>query len=375
MRAVCIQINWQRQLGGGEIYTRFFTQALQTLGWEVHLVVDRTATFWHSLGLDGVRFIPITHGREIPDVLPAEPAVVITHTILPPDTAQRVAGHHRLAGIVHMPLANRDPPGLSFYHHILAVSEYVRETVLARGHLQVTPEPLLGMADLEPRAKTDGLIVRRSEFDWDRRKFRERVLSWLAPVFEPLRQHPELTRQPGLTLGVVSRLTPIKQFPLLFSHLAPVLAEFPDAHIEIFGSGGYASVRDLKNALAPIRERVRFWGHQPDPAAIYPHMDYVLSGLPEKEALGLNLIEAQVCGTPVIAVDAPPFDETVVDGSSGFLYADPRLDGGASFAALMRRLVSGEARPDPRRASDHLAKFSVDAFRQRVARAMETLSS
>jgi glycosyltransferase involved in cell wall biosynthesis len=374
MRPVCIQINWQRQLGGGEIYTRFFTQALQSLGWDVHLVVDRKADFWSRLGLTGVRYFPIGHGDEIPQLLAAmDPGVVVTHTTLSTDVAQAVAARHRLGGIVHMPLADRDPRGLSCYHRIFAVSAYVRDTVAARGHAQVHAEPLLGVADLKPRESVAGPIIRRSEYDWDKRKFRDRFLSWCAPL-DGLRTAQEFARRPGLTLGIVSRLTPIKQFPLLFSHLASVLAGFKDVNLEVFGSGGYASVRDLRAALAPLGERVRFWGHQADPAAIYPLLDYVLSGLPEREALGLNLIEAQACGTPVIAVAAPPFTETVVDGVTGFLYADPRTDGAAGFRRLLESLTRGTPRPDPRLAAEHLAIFSPPAFAQRVARAMKALA-
>ncbi|MFM9970269.1 MAG: glycosyltransferase, partial [Burkholderiales bacterium] len=101
-------------------------------------------------------------------------------------------------------------------------------------------------------------------------------------------------------------------------------------------------------------------------------VDFILSGLPEKEALGLNLIEAQACGTPVIAIDAPPFDETVLDGVSGYLYTDPRKDDGAAFAALMQRILAGESRPRPLDAAAHLQRFSVAAFNQRVARALPT---
>jgi len=374
MKPLCIQINWQRHFGGGELYTRFFSEALHTLGWETRIVVNRKATFWHDLGLEGVSFLPIDHGREIPDLLPQTPTLIVTHTTLPPDLAQRVAQQHRLAGFVHMPLADRDPRGLAHYHQLFAVSAYVRATILARSHQHVHAEPLLGVADLKPRAAAGGPLIRRSEYDWDRRKVRDRVLSWLEPLVEPLRPHPTFARRQGITLGIVSRLTPIKQFPLLFSHLAPVLAGFPEVRLEIFGSGGYASVRDLKQALAPIGSRVRFWGHQSDPASIYPQLDYVLSGLPEREAFGLNLIEAQACGTPVIAIGAPPFDETVLDGASGHLYTDPRQDGGASFAALMHRLTSGETRPDPRLAQAHLTQFSPAAFQDRVARAISGLS-
>ncbi len=372
MKPLCIQINWQGQLGGGEIYTRFFTEALQSLGWEVQLVIVRDAKYWANLGLENVRYIPIDHGRDIPAVLPQAPAAVVTHNMLPPELAQSVALHHRLGGLIHMPLVGRDPRGLADYHRLFAVSDYVRTTVAARGHTNIHAEPLLGVADLKPRAAGSGPIVRQSEYAWDRRKFRDRFLSWCEPLRE-LRPRREFVRRPGLTLGIVSRLTPIKQFPLLFSLLAPVLAEFPEVNLEIFGSGGYASVRDLRTALAPISGQARFWGMQSDPAAVYRQLDYVLSGLPEREALGLNLIEAQAAGTPVIAVDAQPFVETVVHGASGFLYADPRQDGGAGFRQLIAMLAAGAARPDPRLAAEHLAQFSPATFRRRVARAMDAL--
>jgi glycosyltransferase involved in cell wall biosynthesis len=176
-------------------------------------------------------------------------------------------------------------------------------------------------------------------------------------------------------LGIVSRLTPIKQFPSMFDILAPVIARFPQVSLEIFGSGGYASVRDLRASLAPILKQVRFWGYQPNVAAVYPQLDYVLSGLPEKEALGLNLIEAQYCGTPVLAVRAPPFTETVIEGQTGFFFTDPRQDGGAYFAQLLERLLAGAVRPDPRQATVHLDRFSVAVFRERVARALDAVAA
>jgi glycosyltransferase involved in cell wall biosynthesis len=171
---------------------------------------------------------------------------------------------------------------------------------------------------------------------------------------------------------VVSRITTIKQFPLLFSHLAPILAATPGLRLDIFGSGGFASIRDLRRAVSPLGKRVRFWGQQRDVAKVYRSVDYVLTGLPELEALGLNVIEAQACGTPVLAMDAPPFTETMVDGVTGFLYPDPRHDGGAGFTALLKRILA-EDRPNPRRATEHLVKFSAAAFCERLARALAAL--
>jgi glycosyltransferase involved in cell wall biosynthesis len=145
--------------------------------------------------------------------------------------------------------------------------------------------------------------------------------------------------------------------------LAPVLAEFPEVNLEIFGSGGYASVRDLRAALAPFAASAFLGPCSRIRRRSIAQLDYVLSGLPEREALGLNLIEAQAAGTPVIAVAAPPFLETVLHGSSGFLYTAIRARTAApAFANLSARSAAG-ARPDPRLAVEHLARFSQAGFR------------
>jgi hypothetical protein len=68
----------------------------------------------------------------------------------------------------------------------------------------------------------------------------------------------------------------------------------------------------------------------------------------------------------VLAPRAPPFIETIVDGKSGFLYRDPREDGGMEFKQLLGSLVAGRARPDPRKATEHLATFSFPAMVDRT---------
>jgi glycosyltransferase involved in cell wall biosynthesis len=368
------QVNLQTEFGGGEVYTRFFTMALIELGYRVVLFVSRKARFWESLLPSGAELVRVDGAAEILRALPQERSLVVTQTALDAAAAQWVAERHMLCGFVHMPLYERDPAGFKHYRHLFAVSQYVLDSVRARGYGNAYAEPMYGVAD-PARNAPNASLVRRSEYDWDRRKLRDRLLGLTEPVWRMNQAAVKFDKRPGLTLGIVSRLTPIKQFPLMFGILAPIIARFPRVNLEIFGSGGYASVRDLRASLAPIRAQVRFWGHQTDVAAVYPQLDYVLSGLPEKEALGLNLIEAQYCGTPVLAVRAPPFTETVIDGQSGFFFTDPRQDGGASFAQLLQRLQDGVARPDPRQAVAHLERFSFAAFRQRVARALDAVSA
>lgn len=362
------QVNLQQGFGGGEVFTAIFSGALKRTGVETELFVDRRAKSWSSLPLSGVRLSPIADPAALPELFRGSPPSRIAfHTLPPVAVVERLReqGHLTIA-FAHMPLYGRDPRPLAPFDLVVAVSRHVITSLRVAGITRVHPDPLYGIAQLERAGAEPGPLKARSRYDWDKHKVRDRVLGVLEPLWRLFLRERLFQRSPGLTLGVVSRLTPIKQFPLLFAALVPVLARHPGVQLEIFGSGGYASVRDLTRVLRPIRERVRFWGHQANVAAVYGSVDFLLTGLPEKEALGLNVIEAQACRVPVIAPDAPPFDETVMHGATGLLYRDPREDAGADFERTLKILLGAEFRFDDEAARAHLAKFSEDAFTGRV---------
>lgn len=364
------QVNLQPGFGGGEVYTGFFTRALASHGIAATLCVHPRAGFWPGLLPDGSETVPVSGYEALPAALAGRsPAVVICHSLAPTAVvaALREQGHTPVS-FAHMPLYDRNPEAHRPYAQILAVSQHVLDSLFARGLTQGWQEPLYGVADLRGSAADAAPIRRTSRYAWDERKFRDRVFGAFEPLLEAVRPHPCYAPRPGVTLGLVSRLTPIKQFPRLFDILAPVLAQHPLVHLEIFGSGGYASVRDLRRALRPAAGQVRFWGHQGDVRPVYAQLDYLLTGLPEKEALGLNVIEAQACGTPVLAVDAPPFTETVADELTGLRYRDPREDEGAAFERLLTRLESRPFRIDASAAGAHLEQFSEAAFAARIGR-------
>ena len=259
------QVNLQNEFGGGEVYTRFFTLALIDLGYKVVLFASRKADFWESLLPAGVELVRVDGAAEILRMLPRERSLVVTQTALDAAAAQWVAERHVLCGFVHMPLYERNPPAFAHYHFLLPVSRHVLDSIRARGYGNVFAEPMYGVADPR-RVASGGAIVARSEYDWDRRKLRDRLLGLTEPWWRMHQSMTEFRKRPGLTLGIVSRLTPIKQFPLMFGILAPVIVRFPRVNLEIFGGGGYASVRDLRSGLAPMLKQVRFWGHQPNMA-------------------------------------------------------------------------------------------------------------
>ncbi len=362
-------VNLQRFAGGGEFYTRALTRALRDAGARVTLYVNPANRIWD--GLPDVLGIPSEDA--LADRIPAG-ALVVTQSPLEPSTLARIAQRHRWVAFAHMPITEgRSAGDLRGARLVVTVSEYCIGLLRRAGIAQVYAEPLYGIADLERGAGRP--VIARSPYIWDRRKFRDRLLGALEPGTEIFRKRVEFHRTPGVALGVVSLISPIKQFPRLFAILAPILAREAAVRLEIFGSGGYAQVRDLKRALAPLAARTRFWGPQDNVAAIYPRLDYLMTGLPEKEALGLNALEAQACGTPVLAPNAPPFTETVLDGATGFLYPDPREDGGAGFARLLAEIAAGRPRPDPHRAREHIAKFSYPALVERARRLIDRLSA
>lgn len=370
-----IQVNLQSGFGGGEVYTGFFGRALRELGVSMDLVVHRDARWWRDADTGAESVWPVGAAAEVPLLPFRRPAWVVYHT---PGHDAGIAELRRqgcgVACFAHMPLYQRSAAPFLPYDRVFAVSQYVLDGLRTAGIGHCHDEALYGVAATAQRSPGGAELRSGPLYDWDLRKGRDRILSWLAPLWRSILPTRRFERRPGLSLGVVSRITTIKQFPLLFRHLVPVLLDLPQVHVDVFGSGGYASVRDLKRALAPLAARVRYWGHQSDVGRVYRSIDYLLTGLPEKEALGLNVIEAQACGTPVLAPHAPPFTETVLDGSTGFLYPDPRGDGAEGFRRLIQDLVSGaRPRPDPRIAAEHLAKFSAEAFRQRVRRAVLAL--
>lgn len=372
-----LQINLQQGFGGGEVYTCFFGRALRELGQPFDLVVNARARWWREHDTGARKIFPVAGHEDIATLPFSSPAWLIYHT---PDGGERLerlkSQGCRLASFVHMPLYQRRHEHFRGYDLLLAVSGYVLDGLLEQGLTQAYPEPFYGVAHLDRPGRSGGPVIAHSRYNWDTRKVRDRALSWVHPLWQAVQPTRPYTQRPGLTLGVVSRITPIKQFPVLFANIAAAMAARPEVNLEIFGSGGYASIRDTRRALAPLGDRVRWWGEQHDVRQVYPLLDYLMTGLPEKEALGLNILEAQMCGTPVLAPAAPPFTETIADGRSGWLYPDPRKNGATGFASLLDRLLDGSLiRPDPRLAEDHLARFSEAAFRERVARLLAHLET
>jgi glycosyltransferase involved in cell wall biosynthesis len=373
VRPTLLQINLSPTLGGAEVWTADFSRALSRRGWR-NVVVTSRAAFWDTLDLGSAERRVVAAAGDIAALASAD-AVAIVHASLPADALAAIRARCPLVGVAHQAVYDgRHPAYYAAADPLFAVSRHVIATLQAAGLAgRVHPQPLFGVAQTT-RRHAQAELCRGRLCEWDRRKARDRILASLERIGRGFRSEP-YARRPGLVLGIVSRIAPLKQFPALFAILAPLIAQRPDVRLEVFGAAiGHRALRELRHSLAPLGDRVRYWGHQDDVAAAYRAIDWLLPGLPEREALGLNLIEAVATGTPVLAVDAPPFTETMTNGITGFLYRDPRADAGADFGRWLDRIRTEGLRPDLANAGASLAPFSFAAFADRADAAMSDVA-
>jgi glycosyltransferase involved in cell wall biosynthesis len=142
-----------------------------------------------------------------------------------------------------------------------------------------------------------------------------------------------------LLILAATRLDPSKRIEDLIS----CVDTLGDRRIRLVIAGstsGYPEYeRRIRERGAALGEAVRFCGNRDDMAALFGASDVVVhTGI--VEGMPLTLIEAQACGTPVIAYDVAGVAEAVVDGTTGLLV--PACDV-ARLGDALRRLADSAA--------------------------------
>lgn len=156
-----------------------------------------------------------------------------------------------------------------------------------------------------------------------------------------------------------SRMVPYKRIPLVVE----AFSKMPDRRLVVIGEGpDFARVRDLAGP------NVTMLGYQPSNVLI----DYMQRTrafiFAAEEDFGISVVEAQACGTPVIAYGRGGALETVIDsdnacfGTGMFFYEQ-------STEAIVDTVKRFEARPpfDEEVCRLNAARFSAARFRQDFA--------
>jgi glycosyltransferase involved in cell wall biosynthesis len=131
----------------------------------------------------------------------------------------------------------------------------------------------------------------------------------------------QIEKYPAPTVIYLGRLKKYKSIDHLLSGFSLVLDKIPEARLVIVGDGDYKDqLMDFARKLN-LENRVEFTGYvdkdekvkrlQKSWVAVYPSL---------KEGWGLTNIEANACGTPVIASNVPGLKDSVVGGKTGLLF-------------------------------------------------------
>lgn len=141
------------------------------------------------------------------------------------------------------------------------------------------------------------------------------------------------------TFAYLGRLKKYKGVDLVIRAFAR--AAHPEAQLEIAGAGDYRPELERLVATLALGERVRFLGFvsEAEKLALYRRAWGVALASP-KEGWGLTNVEAEACGTPVVASNSPGIRESVRHGSTGFLVPHGDID---AMAASFRRLADAPA--------------------------------
>lgn len=341
--------------GGTAAYLRTLMPALAPEGYEAVYAAPRGDPGLGALGGLGVELVETASLAGLPALARRRGAAVVhSHGVrmnLLGRVAARAAGaaqvvtvHSRLAQDYRsrgrMALASRlSAPGLNGARAVIAVSEAVRQDLLARG---LRPERVhvveSGVGPPPPA--------------WTRAMLGE---SFALP-------------EGAMVLGTVARHHPVKGLDGLIDALG-LLARDPDvpAFVHLLIGDGPEGPSLLARARARgVSERVRFLGFRADARAIVGGLDVFV--LPSRaEGFGLAALEAMAAGVAVVAAAAGNLP-TLLDG--GRLGVVVPVDDAPALAAAIKSLIASPLRRlDLGRAGQarYLEAYSATAMARRTA--------
>jgi len=163
----------------------------------------------------------------------------------------------------------------------------------------------------------------------------------------------------------LGRLRHYKSVDVAIRALPEVLCGLPSLQFSIVGSGlAEDSLRSLARDLG-VMDHIEFHGYVPEAEKIrLLQRANVVVNTSMKEGWGLSVLEANACGTPVIAANVPGLRDSVRHGRTGLLvpYGDPK-----ALAESLRDLLTDHPKRAQMRqnAMDWAAQFDWDETARR----------
>ena len=151
----------------------------------------------------------------------------------------------------------------------------------------------------------------------------------------------------------LGRFVPYKKIDMIVR----AFTRMPDKELVLIGEG--YGTRQFKQLLKE-HKNIKWLGYRKDAEMISYIQEARACIFAAKEDFGILCVEVQACGTPVLALDFGGYQETVVDGETGYLFAEQDE---ASVINAVRRF---EQHPltNHRIIRQNSLRFSDERFRQ-----------
>lgn len=158
----------------------------------------------------------------------------------------------------------------------------------------------------------------------------------------------------------VSRLVPFKRIDLVVD----AFNRMPDKKLVILGDG--PEMKKLRAAAGP---NVTFLGFT-NPNTVREYVKQARAFVfPSEEPFGIAAVEAQACGTPVIAYGKGASREIVIDGETGIFFDRQHP---LSLIEAVNRFERNRGYFDPVRIRHNAMRFSIETFHEQLTAYIES---
>ncbi len=173
-------------------------------------------------------------------------------------------------------------------------------------------------------------------------------------------------------IAFIGRLAPQKRLKDLLWAMQMLRHSRPDTYFLLIGDGPQRGELELYAQETEAATHSRFLGHRDDAASLLHLIDVFWLGS-EFEGMSNSLMEAMVCGKPVVVSDIPPNRELVEHGKDGWI---SNLGDTAGFTQYTLKLLEDT---DAAEKMGHLGQqkmreqFSVEAMVERFRKILEEI--
>ena len=151
----------------------------------------------------------------------------------------------------------------------------------------------------------------------------------------------------------MGRFVPYKKIDVVIK----AFQQMPDKELVLIGEGW--GTREFEEMLHGY-PNIRWLGYQKDEEMMKYIQEAKACIFAAKEDFGIMCVEAQACGTPVLALDYGGYKETVVDGETGYFFSEQTVQSIADAVTKFDQLPLN----DHARIRENALRFSEDRFKK-----------